>query len=456
MVLRLWQWGVMVLVAPDASSRAGASGGVRAQSLPTPAIHYTFDTDFSDVRNGSTITVHPDCPGPSLSGPCNSSSVFGSDAEGKYWSWASTNSRGGGFTILANGDIGSSYTIALKFSFSVVTSWRKIIDYENRDTDNGFYYFGSKLQFYNGGQTFNSTTTYPANTVLDLVVVRQSTGGVNGTFTVYGVGSDNSLTQLFQYNDTSGNSIPYKDGSGNTKLGFFFDDTDTSTEATPSGKVYDLRIWGSSALSTANLTAAATRPAAVTNVVGNPASQSVTVTWTGVTDATTYIASLLGQSCTVSAPTTTCTITGLTDGASGTVQVQAVGPGGYSTPASTSSAVVVGVATTTTAGSTTTTTAASTTTTVSAATSTTLGSSSATSTTTSTVAGRALAAAPSGTTTTLPGLAATTGAPTTSGSDAAAEQLPGTGPGLPRQFLAWSLIMIGMGLLVVRPRTRRI
>jgi hypothetical protein len=30
--------------------------------------------------------------------------------------------------------------------------------------------------------------------------------------------------------------------------------------------------------------------------------------------------------------------------------------------------------------------------------------------------------------------------------------LPRTGPILPRQFLAWSFILIGLGLLIVRPR----
>ncbi|MFM9084208.1 MAG: hypothetical protein ACKOQ7_10090, partial [Actinomycetota bacterium] len=432
----------------------GASGGVGAQTVPDPTIHYTFDSDLLDSKGGSTLTLMPACP----ADPCNSAHSFGSDADGKYWTWTSTSTlAGGGFSILTNSVIGENDTIALKFSFSPVSGWRKIIDYQNRTTDEGFYYYDGRMQYYPGR---TGSVVYPVNTVLDLVIVRDNGGTPSptfsdDTFTVYGVGSNNVLTQLIQYNDTSGDSIPYATG-GKTKLGFFYDDVAYAGEATTSGKVYDLRFWSGSALSTANLTAAATRPAAGTNVVGNPASQSVTVTWTGVTDATTYIASLLGQSCTVSAPTTTCTITGLTDGASGTVQVQAVGPGGYSTPASTSSAVVVGVATTTTAGSTTTTTAAATTTTVSAATSTTLGSSSATSTTTSTVASRALAAAPSGTTTTLPALAATTGAPATSGSGAAAESLPGTGPGLPRQFLAWGLIMIGLGLLVVRPRTRRI
>ena len=334
--------------ASDSSDGEPVAG---AQALPTPAVHYTFDTDLLDTHSNSTLTASPACP----ADPCNSASSFGSDADGKYWTWTSTANRGGGFTVLTNSVIGTSYTIALKFSFAQVTSWRKIIDYENRTTDNGFYYYSSKLQFYNGGSTFNSATTYPANTVLDLVIVRESSNPSNpavltGTFTVYGVGSDNSLTQLFQYADNVGNSIPHVTG-GKTKLGFFFDDTATSSEATNNGKVYDLRIWSGASLNAQTLGEAVVRPSAVTNVVATPATQSVNVSWSAVPGATSYIATTGSQSCSVNAPTTTCTINGLTDGASVTVNVQAIGPGGYSNVASTATPVVVGAATTTTVAS---------------------------------------------------------------------------------------------------------
>jgi hypothetical protein len=336
---------ILFFSALGASPQLNASVDVEevahAQSLPAPAIHYPFDTDLGDVHGASTLTEAPVCP----ANPCNSAASFGSDADGKYWTWSSTNSRGGGFTVLTSANIGTSYTIALKFSFAQVTSWRKIIDYENRVTDNGFYYYSSKLQFYNGGATFNSVTSYPANTVLDLVVVRESTNPsdpsvLSGTFTVYAVGSDNSLTQLFQYSDTIGNSIPHVTSGGLTKLGFFFDDNATSSEATSNGKVYDLRIWSGASLSAQTLSAAVVRPSAVTNIVGTPASEAIDVQWASVTGATSYLASAGGQSCIVNAPSTTCRISGLTGGSSYTVSVQAIGPGGYSNVASSATPVI--------------------------------------------------------------------------------------------------------------------
>ncbi len=352
--------GVMQATASDGSDSEDV---VRAKALPTPAIHYTFDTNLLDTHGNSTLTAASACP----ADPCNSASSFGSDSNGKYWSWSSTANRGGGFTLLTAANIGTSYTIALKFSFAQVTGWRKIIDYEDRVSDNGFYYYGTKLQFYNGGSTFNSATTYPANTVLDLVIVRESSNPSNpsvltGTFTVYAVGSDNALTPLFQYSDNVGNSIPHVTSGGLTKLGFFFDDTATSSEATNNGKVYDLRIWSGASLSQQTLGEAVVRPAAVTNIVATPSTQTINVSWDPVTGATSYLAVAGGYSCTVNAPTTTCTITGLADGTSVTVDVQAIGPGGYSAIASTASPVVVGATTTTiaapSAGATTTTIAA--------------------------------------------------------------------------------------------------
>lgn len=400
------------------SASDGAEEIARASALPNPAIHYTFDTDLLDVYSNSTLTAAPACP----ANPCNSASSFGSDADGKYWTWSSTNARGGGFTLLTSANIGTSYTIALKFSFSQVTSWRKIIDYEDRVTDNGFYYYNSKLQFYNGGSTFNSTTTYPANTVLDLVVVRESTNPSNpsvvtGTFTVYAVGSDNSLTQLFQYSDTIGNSIPHVTGGGLTKLGFFFDDTATGGEATPTGKVYDLRIWSGSALNVQTLNEAVVRPAAVSNIVATPAVQSINVSWSAVTGATSYVATAGTQSCTVNAPATSCTITGLTDGSSSSVSVQAIGSGGYSNVASTSTPVVVGASTTST---------------------------------TAPAGNSAPTTAPAGSTTTVvPGAATSSPSIGSSGS-----QLPKTGQNSTWTML--SFVLIGLGVILSTRRRARV
>ena len=84
-------------------------------------------------------------------------------------------------------------------------------------------------------------------------------------------------------------------------------------------------------------------PATPGGVVVTPGDQQVTVSWDPVADATEYTASVSpgGQSCTVSAPATSCVITGLTNGVSYLVSVTAVGPGGTSTASAAISSIPV-------------------------------------------------------------------------------------------------------------------
>ena len=71
-----------------------------------------------------------------------------------------------------------------------------------------------------------------------------------------------TVTLLFTTNDyTTGESIPAVNGSGGTTLGFFFDDLETSDEATPTGKVYDVRMWANQALTQGDLQDALLPPA---------------------------------------------------------------------------------------------------------------------------------------------------------------------------------------------------
>ena len=229
----------VLLLAP--MSLLGASPA--AAATPDPTVSYAFAGTLSDSLGASTLTLLPDCPSGTPRSPCNSASGFGSDADGPYWEWSSTDPRGGGFTVLTDALVGDTYTIALKFSFANVTGYRKIIDYADWGSDNGFYFYDGGLEFFPGP---GGTTTYAPNEVVDLVAVRDAS--VNpATFTVYAVGEAGVLVQLFSYDDDGNDAIPETSGSGSL-LGFFFDDGDTSSEATPNGKVYGLKIWSNIAL----------------------------------------------------------------------------------------------------------------------------------------------------------------------------------------------------------------
>ncbi len=46
------------------------------------------------------------------------------------------------------GVVGSTYTIALRFSFDAVTGYRRIIDYKNRSSDTGVYNYAGQAEFF--------------------------------------------------------------------------------------------------------------------------------------------------------------------------------------------------------------------------------------------------------------------------------------------------------------------
>ena len=169
----------------------------------------------------------------------NSELTFGEDSHGKYMEWKSDQTRGGGFKLEIDKELNDEYTIGVKFSFNnTLGRWRKIIDYKNSNSDTGFYFYNEgHLQFYPSG--IISKKAISNNEVVNFIIVRSKT-----EFAVYLVKDDGSISKEFSLTDSTTllNSIPYKEG-GKTLLGFFFDDTITSSEATNGGKIYSLTVY---------------------------------------------------------------------------------------------------------------------------------------------------------------------------------------------------------------------
>ena len=169
----------------------------------------------------------------------NSELTFGEDSHGKYMEWKSDQTKGGGFKLEIDKELNDEYTIGVKFSFNNTSGrWRKIIDYKNSNSDTGFYFYNEgHLQFYPSG--IISKKAISNNEVVNFIIVRSKT-----EFAVYLVKDDGSISKEFSLTDSTTllNSIPYKEG-GKTLLGFFFDDTITSSEATNGGKIYSLTVY---------------------------------------------------------------------------------------------------------------------------------------------------------------------------------------------------------------------
>ena len=223
-------------------------------------VEYEFDGTLSDKLNNSTLTAF----GPANDGynRNNVESGFLEDEHGTYWYWLSNLARGGGFRIDINQDISASYTVALRFSFnstgsSLGSGYRKIIDYANSGSDNGFYYHGYRLNFYPVG---TGTSTISNNQLVDLIATRESDGRFKAYFVVNGV-----LVIPPELNVLTGANSKPTLVNGKPRFGFFFDDTATGSEATNGGKVYSIKIWDA-ALSESEIQESLNPKATVANV----------------------------------------------------------------------------------------------------------------------------------------------------------------------------------------------
>ena len=125
--------------------------------------------------------------------------------------------------------IGESYSIELVFKFENLSSWKRIIDFKNRSSDNGVYAKDGKLNFYN--VTISSDAPFTVNEYSHLVVTRDT--------------SNNNLFSMFingefinSFNDNNELSLL----NANNVLHFFQDDLAVGNEAS-AGEVALIRLY---------------------------------------------------------------------------------------------------------------------------------------------------------------------------------------------------------------------
>lgn len=175
-------------------------------------------------------------------------SKFGtSDAEGatdtSYYHWETSGAvlGGGGMTMTVDGQL-PTYTIGLKFSLghaSKLYRYIRIMDFTNRESDNGFYYNYCDLKFY----PFEPQPFAVAdNEVVDLVISRN---GETKGFYVYAI-KDGIVSESPVYSriDTNNDAVP-KFVNGKTIFHLFNDGIKANTEFSPTGDVYSVKLWDS-------------------------------------------------------------------------------------------------------------------------------------------------------------------------------------------------------------------
>jgi len=228
-----------------------------------------FNGSITDTTGGSEIITIFGSDQP-INTPENSSSTFGSDINGAYWSWAAGQIPGGGISIETDLRNGTIYTIALRFSYQQVSGYRKIIDFKDQVDDTGFYLLSGRINYYPLG---TGERVFSENEVVDLIATRDA----DGYFTVYTNDGQGGYVQQIRVADVGNSSVPSL-VDGKYRLGFFFDDLATSSEYTPGGNVWNLRIWDEALLpSQISQALSANPPTSATPTDSIPPTAAITV-----------------------------------------------------------------------------------------------------------------------------------------------------------------------------------
>jgi hypothetical protein len=222
------------------------SHSAAASQAPAPQVDYLFDGGLVDFANGSTATPSLPCPPEAPGATCISDSGFATDAAGPHWWWESTGDHGGGLVVDTTAPMGATYTVIVRFAFKDVDGYRKLLDFDDRGADQGLYVNDGLLNFYPLGES--EAALIEAEQDYYLAAVRQSTGEGTGTFTVYLRGPECDFTEVLAVEDPDGQSIFSAAPGGGSRIGLFFDDSTTNSEATTAGRSYLLRGWANVAL----------------------------------------------------------------------------------------------------------------------------------------------------------------------------------------------------------------
>lgn len=228
----------------------GATASSVSAAVPPPTIDYRFDSNLTDSAGGSTATESVTCTAGQIDDPCIVSTTYGSDNGDSYWQWTTTSEDGGGLRIVTNAPVTDTYTVILKFSFSDIgpdAGYRKIIDYKDRGTDNGFYTYEDYIYFYELGDGSDAAGRFfSANEVIDLIIVRD---GTTDNFKVYLRSAGGGLGDpVIDIDDSADNESVFSDSGLGSVIGLFFDDESTDGEGGPGGKAYQFTAWSGIAL----------------------------------------------------------------------------------------------------------------------------------------------------------------------------------------------------------------
>ncbi|RLD39585.1 MAG: hypothetical protein DRI89_13460 [Bacteroidetes bacterium] len=186
-------------------------------------LHYDFTNSLSEVNGNGPELVVLDNPG------IYEQDTLGEVGDTRKWVYRFEENSGFQFDNTAAGNfLGEEYTIELYFVFDELDSWKRVVDWKNRKSDNGAYVYYGKLNFYN-------------------IVTSNEAPVATGEYTYYVITRDAASKELLIYTDAEV-EISFTDNccdallDEDDVLNFFHDDLVVQNEASP-GAVAMLKIY---------------------------------------------------------------------------------------------------------------------------------------------------------------------------------------------------------------------
>lgn len=235
-------------------------------STPSPSINYTMHNTLSGLAGNPVLVAAPTCSNPNTEDICNTSTNFGSDSNGNYFHWVTTQGNGGGLTLTTASRLGDSYSFTLKFAITVFSNdedgqsdahngYSKLVDFNDLANDDGLYYNNFAPHHLLTNYSGDSADTFATDEVVTMTVVRDAS---DSSFKVYTkTGSGDPVLQ-FNEDDSNGLYIASDSGSGSV-LHLFQDeneDAGQSHEGVQEGRLYGFEAWPGVALTEAQVASA--------------------------------------------------------------------------------------------------------------------------------------------------------------------------------------------------------
>lgn len=248
-------------IAMLGASLFGASGMPAHAATPAPGYNYSMNGAFTDSVGTSTLTGAATCNSPDPSDWCNIESSFGTDSNGNYWHWRTTQVHGGGAVLDTAAPLGNTYSLYFKFAIDDAANdldsqdcdiaeinYGKILHFADLTNDVGLYTEGCDPLYISTGYNTGNASVAEGD-VVEVVLARDGSTQQVTVFINYAGGYEES----FVYDDTPGDFIALDAGSGSRIRLFQDEGSDGTNEGVQEGRLYGMQAWPGTALTLAQL-----------------------------------------------------------------------------------------------------------------------------------------------------------------------------------------------------------